>query len=24
VWIARRLDIARHWHQHFPLVEEAG
>jgi putative urate catabolism protein len=24
VWIARRLDIARHWHQHFPLVEKAG
>jgi len=23
VWIARRVDIARHWHQHFPLVEEA-
>ena len=23
VWIARRIDIARHWHQHFPLVEEA-
>jgi putative urate catabolism protein len=20
VWIARRLDIARHWHEHFPLV----
>jgi allantoinase len=24
VWIARRIDIARHWHQHFPLVAEAG
>jgi putative urate catabolism protein len=24
VWIARRIDIARHWHQHFPLVAEPG
>jgi putative urate catabolism protein len=24
VWIARRIDVARHWHQHFPLVEKAG
>jgi putative urate catabolism protein len=24
VWITRRLDIARHWHRHFPLVEKAG
>jgi putative urate catabolism protein len=24
VWIARRLDIARHWQKHFPVVEKAG
>jgi putative urate catabolism protein len=24
VWIARRLDVARHWHEHFPLVARSG
>jgi peptidoglycan/xylan/chitin deacetylase (PgdA/CDA1 family) len=21
VWITRRIDIARHWHQHFPFAD---
>jgi putative urate catabolism protein len=24
VWIARRVDIARHWHEHVPFEEAAG
>jgi hypothetical protein len=23
VWVARRLDIARHWHEHFPIGRRA-
>ena len=24
VWITRRIDIARHWHQHFPFADTAA